>query len=141
MLKKIKWNVNSPRFAEAQLTLGYTDEDVTLKDIKYFQEEDYQDKKIVKVRYNHHLLNIKIILNEIIEKRLDIIGLQDEVDRRLRSSRRRSGKRKWIDEDTISMLSKYNTSKASEEDKKSRRKRAVSAHSRNKSMRVSKVTL
>jgi hypothetical protein len=34
MLRKIKWNVHSPRFAEAQLTLGYTDEDIALKDIK-----------------------------------------------------------------------------------------------------------
>jgi hypothetical protein len=51
MLRKIKWNIHSPRFAEAQLTLGYRDEDLVLKEIKQFQQEEYADVKIVKVRY------------------------------------------------------------------------------------------
>ena len=51
LLRKIKWNIHSPRFAEAQLTLGYRDEDLVLKEIKQFQQEEYADVKIVKVRY------------------------------------------------------------------------------------------
>ena len=45
-LKRIKWDVDSPRFKEAQLLLGYTDEDLTLKHMKDFQEV-YVDNKIV----------------------------------------------------------------------------------------------
>ena len=40
------------------INLGLTDEDTTLKDIKVFQEEEYSDKKIVKMRYQHHLLSL-----------------------------------------------------------------------------------
>ena len=50
-MKRIKWNVNSPHFKEAQLNLGIPDEDLVLKPIKEFQVEDYADKKIVKIRY------------------------------------------------------------------------------------------
>jgi hypothetical protein len=58
ILRKIKWEVDSPRFQAAMISLGYTKNDVTLRDIKYFQKEDYSDKKIVKMRYHHHLLKL-----------------------------------------------------------------------------------
>ena len=38
MLRKIKWDLDSPRFKEAQLNLGYKDEDLTIQDIKHFQQ-------------------------------------------------------------------------------------------------------
>ena len=46
-LKKIKWDTDSPRFKEAQLFLGFTDEDLTLKELKEFQNDKSVDKKIV----------------------------------------------------------------------------------------------
>ena len=36
MLKNIKWDIDSPRFKEAQLNLGYKDEDLVLKNIQSF---------------------------------------------------------------------------------------------------------
>jgi len=39
MLKKTHWDVNSPRFKEAQLSLGYKDDEVTLKPLAFFHEE------------------------------------------------------------------------------------------------------
>lgn len=70
LLKKMKWDLDSPRFAEAQLSLGYKDEDLKLLDIKDFTEEDYTDNKIVKIRYHHHLLKLKTTLNDVIDERL-----------------------------------------------------------------------
>ena len=76
LLKKIKWDVDSPRFAEAQLSLGYEDIDLKLQDINDFAEEEYADKKIVKIRYHHHLYKLKATLNDVIEERLKIIDSQ-----------------------------------------------------------------
>ena len=53
--------------------MGDTDNDLTLKSIHEFQKEDYSDVKIVKVRYSHHVFQLKNRLNEIIEERLKII--------------------------------------------------------------------
>ena len=59
MLRRIKWNVMSPRFKEAQLNLGYSDNDLILHDLNYFQHDESIDKKIAKVRYSHHLIKLK----------------------------------------------------------------------------------
>lgn len=59
VLRRIKWDVNSPRFKEAQLNLGYSDNDLILRDLNYFQDDENIDKKISKVRYSHHLIKLK----------------------------------------------------------------------------------
>lgn len=66
-LRKIKWDIHSPRFKEAQLSLGFQDSEVVLRPIAFFQEEEYADKKIVQFRYQHHLSKLLGTLNEIIE--------------------------------------------------------------------------
>ena len=38
-LKKTRWDINSPKFKEAQMSLGYKDEDVTIKPIEYFKDD------------------------------------------------------------------------------------------------------
>lgn len=70
MLTRIKWDLYSPRFQEASLSLGYTEDDLTLKTSDYFKSDD---RKIMKVRYQHHLIKLKQMLNEVIEARLQII--------------------------------------------------------------------
>lgn len=73
-LRKIKWDIDSPRFKEAQLNLGYQDDDLLLKHLGYFKFNDLEDIKIVKMRYQHHLFQVKQNLNEVIEERLKIKG-------------------------------------------------------------------
>jgi len=69
LLKKTKWDINSPRFKEAQLSLGYKDDEVILRNKRYFEEEDYQEQSVVQFRYQHHLIKLKTAINEIIEGR------------------------------------------------------------------------
>ena len=72
ILRRIKWDIDSPKFKEAQLNLGYSDTDLILRDMNYFQTEENVDKKIAKVRYSHHLIKLKQKVNELIEERLKI---------------------------------------------------------------------
>ena len=54
IFRKLKWDIDSPRFKIAQMKLGYDDDDVIKKDMSYFQkdlDDTYFDKKIVKFRY------------------------------------------------------------------------------------------
>ena len=44
LLKRMKWEIDSPRFREAQIICGYTDEELELKDISEFRQEEYSDK-------------------------------------------------------------------------------------------------
>ena len=86
MLAKIKWDLYSPRFQEASLSLGYTEDDLTLRAPGFFKSAD---RKIMKVRYQHHLIKLKQMLNEVIEARLQIIANKQK-ERNEKKFRRRT---------------------------------------------------
>ena len=74
MLKRIQWDIDSPRFKEAQLSLGYKDEDLILRPKTLFEDSENQ---IAKFKYQHHLTRLRCNLNEIVEERNRIINKED----------------------------------------------------------------
>ena len=71
-MRRLKFDKDSPRFKEAQLSLGFNDEDLTYKRMSYFQDEEAVDRKVIQLRHQHHLFKLRDDLNMVIEKRLKI---------------------------------------------------------------------
>ena len=61
-LTHIKWDRKSPRFMEAQMSLGIIDDDLTLRYIEEFAP-GHVDNQVGRVRFAHHRKSLMQLLN------------------------------------------------------------------------------
>jgi hypothetical protein len=83
LVRKLKWDPESPRFKQACQNLQIASHEIELKTKKQFEDEIKHEQKkqsgpdmtseLSAIRYNYHLQSVKDFLNDIIHERQRII--------------------------------------------------------------------